>query len=162
MICAGSINQSKTEIMTNYRTCRKLSIVQDKDGSFAKTKIQSSAQSADYLRQFWGDDMEIFESFFLLLLSQSNQTIGYVKISQGGVAGTVVDVSIVAKYAIETLSRAVVLCHNHPSGNTNPSEADIELTAKIKSGLKLFDIQVVDHVILTADSYYSFADNGIL
>jgi DNA repair protein RadC len=139
-----------------------LSIVQEKDGSFAKTKIGSSGQAADYLRQFWGDDMEIFESFFLLLLSQSQQTIGYVKISQGGIAGTVVDVSIVAKYAIESLARGVVLCHNHPSGNVKPSEADIQLTAKVKSGLKLFDIQVVDHVILTADSYYSFADNGIL
>ena len=129
---------------------------------FARVAIRSSKDAADFIRQFYSDDIGIFESFFLLLLDQSNTTTGYAKISQGGIAGTVVDPRIVAKYAIESLSPSVVLCHNHPSGNLKPSDADIAITNKIKAGLQLFDITVLDHIILTEDSYTSFADDGIL
>ena len=129
---------------------------------FARVAIRSSRDAADFIRQFYSDDIGIFESFFLLLLDQSNTTTGYAKISQGGIAGTVVDPRIVAKYAIESLSPSVVLCHNHPSGNLKPSDSDIAITNKIKAGLQLFDITVLDHIILTEDSYTSFADEGIL
>ena len=132
------------------------------DTGFARVAIRSSKDAADFIRQFYSDDIGIFESFFLLLLDQSNTTTGYAKISQGGIAGTVVDPRIVAKYAIESLSPSVVLCHNHPSGNLKPSDADIAITNKIKAGLQLFDITVLDHIILTEDSYTSFADDGIL
>jgi DNA repair protein RadC len=96
------------------------------------------------------------------MVDQSNHTIGYAKISQGGVAGTVVDPIIVAKYAIDSLSKGVILAHNHPSGNLTPSEADRTITNKIKAGLNLFDITVLDHIILTEDSFTSFADEGFL
>ena len=132
------------------------------DTGFARVAIRSSKDAADFIRQFYSDDIGIFESFFLLLLDQSNTTTGYAKISQGGIAGTVVDPRIVAKYAIESLSPSVVLCHNHPSGNLKPSDADIAITNKIKAGLQLFDITVLDHIILTEDSYTSFADEGKL
>jgi DNA repair protein RadC len=88
---------------------------------FARVKITNSKDAADFIRKFYLDDIGIFESFFILLLDQSNTTIGYAKISQGGVASTVVDSRIVAKYAIESLSTAVILAHNHPSGNLNAS-----------------------------------------
>ena len=128
--------------------------------NFPKVKISSSEQSEKFIRNFYGDDLEIFESFFLLLLDRNNQTIGFSKISQGGISGTVVDIRIIAKYAVESLCSGVILAHNHPSGNLNPSLADEQITIKTKDALKLFDILVLDHIILTADSYFSFSDNG--
>jgi len=129
---------------------------------FARVKITNSKDAADFIRKFYLDDVGIFESFFILLLDQSNTTIGYAKISQVGVASTSVDSRIVAKYAIESLSTGVILAHNHPSGNLNASQADINLTTKIKAGLALFDIQVMDHVILTEDAYTSMADANLM
>ena len=95
-------------------------------------------------------------------MNNSNETTGYFKISQGGITWTLVDIRIVAKYAIENLATGVILAHNHPSGELMPSEADRQITKKIKDALKMFDIQVMDHLILTEQSYYSFADEGIL
>ena len=142
-------------------TLKKYDLRKSETG-FARVAIRSSKDAADFIRQFYSDDIGIFESFFLLLLDQSNTTTGYAKISQGVIAGTVVDPRIVAKYAIESLSPSVVLCHNHPSGNLKPSDSDIAITNKIKAGLQLFDITVLDHIILTEDSYTSFADEGKL
>ena len=130
--------------------------------SFEQSIITCSTDTVKVLRQFFLDDIEIFESFFLLLLNRANKVEGYVKISQGGITGTVADPLLIAKYAVSTLSKSVILCHNHPSGNLKPSKADEQLTAKVKAGLALFDISVLDHIILTADSYYSFTDEGIL
>ncbi|MFA5300220.1 MAG: JAB domain-containing protein [Lutibacter sp.] len=127
---------------------------------YKKVKIQSSQDAANYARQFYFDDLEIYESFFLILLNRANNTIGYAKISQGGVAGTVVDVKIIAKYAIDCLAASVILVHNHPSGNKQPSTQDIEITKKIRATLQFCDIAVLDHVIITSDSYFSLADNG--
>jgi len=127
---------------------------------FPKTKIRSSADAAEFIRQFYLEDIEIFESSFILLLNQANYTIGYAKISQGGVTGTVVDPRLVAKFAVESLATIVILAHNHPSGNLTPSSVDKSLTDKIKNGLKLLDINLVDHIILTKESYYSLADEG--
>jgi len=136
--------------------------IKKEKSDFPKLKITSSTDSVAYIRQFYGDDVAVYESFFLLLLNRSNHTIGYAKISQGGIAGTVVDPIIIAKYAIDTLSTAVILAHNHPSGNTTPSKADIDMTDRIKKCLILFDVKVLDHIILTEEGFYSFADNGDL
>lgn len=132
------------------------------DTKFENIQIKSSKDAVDYIRQFYSDDIEIYESFFLLMLNRRLKTIGYVKISQGGILGTVVDPIIVAKYAVDSLSTNIILAHNHPSGNIKPSQADKSLTFKIKEGLKLFDISVSDHVILTKESHFSFSDEGIL
>jgi DNA repair protein RadC len=129
---------------------------------FERVRITGSTVAEQFIRKFYSDDIGIFESFFILMVDQSNHTIGYAKISQGGVAGTVVDPIIVAKYAIDSLSKGVILAHNHPSGNLTPSEADRTITNKIKAGLNLFDITVLDHIILTEDSFTSFADEGFL
>jgi DNA repair protein RadC len=129
---------------------------------FPKNKITNSKDSAEFIRKFYSDDIEIFESFFLLLLNNANQTIGYAKISQGGITGTIVDVRIVAKYVVDSLATGIILAHNHPSGNLNPSEPDKKITEKIQHAMSFFDVKVLDHIILTADSYFSFADNNIL
>jgi len=142
-------------------TLEKISLKKDPT-NFERVKITSSQNSADYIRQFYSDDIEIFESFFILLLNRQNKTIGYAKISQGGVAGTVVDAKIILKYIVDTLASAVILCHNHPSGNLNPSTQDLEITKKLSQAAKLVDSQVIDHIILTPDSFYSFADNGLI
>ena len=127
-----------------------------------KTQIKSSQNSVDVIRKFYFDDINIYESFFILLLNRANNTTGFAKISQGGTAGTVVDIKIIAKYAVESLSSAVIICHNHPSGNKQPSDADLNITRKIKDALLLLDIKLIDHIIITENDYYSFADNGDL
>lgn len=128
--------------------------------SFPSVKIINSQTSADFIRQFYFEDINVFESFFLLTLNTQNITTGYAKISQGGVSATMVDIKIVAKYAVENLATSVILAHNHPSGNLQPSDHDIQLTKKIKEGLQLLDIRVLDHIILTESGYYSLLDNN--
>ena len=130
--------------------------------SFEKVKIISSNDAFKVIKQFYFDDIDIFESFFILCLNRNNQTIAYAKISQGGVAGTVVDIKIIAKYAIDCLASGVILAHNHPSGNLKPSNEDLAITKRIKEGLKILDISVLDHLILTSQGYLSFGDEGIL
>lgn len=122
---------------------------------FPRVKISSIKQSVDFIRQFYSDDIEVFESMFILLLDRDLKTIGFAKISQGGTTGTVVDVKIIAKYAIESLASAVVMAHNHPSGNTNPSDADIAITKKVQEVLGILEITLLDHIILTKDGYDS-------
>ncbi|HSO77172.1 MAG TPA: DNA repair protein RadC [Bacteroidales bacterium] len=102
------------------------------------------------------------EEFWILFLNRANKVLGRMKISQGGVSGTVTDVRIVMKKAIETLASGIVICHNHPSGNNSPSDADIRITQKIKEAGALMDIQLLDHLIICGKSYYSFADNGAI
>ena len=130
--------------------------------NFEKVKIISSNDAFKVIKQFYFDDIDIFESFFILCLNRNNQTIAYAKISQGGVNGTVVDIKLIAKYAIDCLASGVILAHNHPSGNLKPSNEDLAITKKVKEGLKILDIQVLDHLILTSQGYLSFGDEGIL
>jgi DNA repair protein RadC len=130
---------------------------------FPTEKITTSNEAQQFIRQFYGDDIEVFESAFILLLNRQNKTIGYAKISQGGIAGTYVDSKIVAKYAVDSLASGVIFCHNHPSGNPDPSPEDIALSRKLKKGLKLLDINLLDSIILTPTSAYtSLADLGQL
>lgn len=124
--------------------------------------VRNSTTAADFIRQFYFDDIEIYESFFMLTLNRQNLITGYVKISQGGTMSTVVDPKIVAKYAIDTFAAGVIIAHNHPSGKLAPSDADKEITKKIAHGLMLFDIKVLDHIILTKDGHFSFQDEGLI
>jgi len=127
---------------------------------FESRKINSSRDSYEYVKKFWHEDIVIYESFFLLMLNQANETIAYAKISQGGVAGTVVDPKIIAKYAVDCLAQGVIVAHNHPSGKLIPSGADDFMTKKVQDGLRLLDITLLDHLIITSASYFSYADNG--
>jgi DNA repair protein RadC len=125
-------------------------------------QIKSSINASDYARHFYNDDLTIYESVFLILLNQQNITIGFAKISQGGVTGSVVDPKLLFKYCIDSLATSFILIHNHPSGNLKPSRSDIELTGNIKEGAKLINCKLIDHIILTKDNFFSFADEGIL
>lgn len=102
------------------------------------------------------------EEFWILLLNRANRVIKKHQISQGGVSGTVADPKIIFKVALGELASGIILAHNHPSGNLTASQADIELTKKLKEAGKLLEIQVLDHVIIAGQKYYSFADEGIL
>jgi DNA repair protein RadC len=102
------------------------------------------------------------EEFWVLLLNRANAVIKKVQISAGGVAGTVADPKIIFKTALENLSSSMILVHNHPSGNLSPSQADKEITKKMKEAGKLLEIPVLDHIIFADKHYYSFADEGIL
>jgi DNA repair protein RadC len=102
------------------------------------------------------------EEFWILFLNRANKVINRMKLSQGGISGTVTDVRLVMKKAIEYLASGIIVCHNHPSGNLNPSESDTRITQKIKEAGNIMDIQLLDHLIVSEKDYYSFADNGLL
>jgi DNA repair protein RadC len=102
------------------------------------------------------------EEFWVVFLNRSNKIIEKSRVSMGGVTGTVIDVKIIMKNALQKLASSVILCHNHPSGNHSPSEADKNITHKLAKAGELLDIKVLDHLIITDEKYFSFADEGIL
>ena len=125
-----------------------------------RIKITGSRDVSELFQPVLGDLPH--EEFWILLLNRANRVISRHKVSQGGVSGTVIDVRLIMKTGIEKLASAIVLCHNHPSGNLQPSEADEQITQKLKEAGKLMDIPILDHIIVTDNSYFSFADEGIL
>jgi DNA repair protein RadC len=103
------------------------------------------------------------EFFYLLLMNRANNVLGCIKISEGGITGTVVDLRIIFQAALKANATSIIVSHNHPSGNLYPSEADILLTRKVKDGAEILDIPLRDHIIVTPEfDYYSFADEGRL
>lgn len=122
--------------------------------------IHNSQDAERFARNFYHEDIKIYESVFIIFLNRKNTTIGYAKISQGGISSSVIDGKIICKYAIDVLASNIILVHNHPSGSTKPSKIDYETTDNIRKQLSVFDIQLLDHIILTDDDYYSFADNN--
>jgi DNA repair protein RadC len=129
------------------------------DNNDTKT-IKTSLQIFEIFQNLFIDLLH--EEFWIILLNQANKIIAKHKIGQGGTTSASIDIKIIAKLAAENLAAGVILLHNHPSQNTRPSDNDKNLTSKIKSALKLFDIQIVDHLIITNNAYFSFADEGIL
>lgn len=132
-----------------------------KIGEVKKVQIKSSTDAANFFRDLW-EGIDIYESFFAIYLNRANNTIGWYKVSQGGIDSTVVDTRLIVKKAIDVLACSIVLCHNHPSGRLKPSEADIEITKKLKEGCSYFNINILDHVILTEEGHFSFADEGLI
>ena len=124
--------------------------------------IKKAGDLFAFAKQLYSDDIHIYESFFIICLKPSGKVIGYSKISQGGIGGTLVDIRLICKYALDSLASGIILAHNHPSGNLKPSLADESITKKIKQALDLFDINLLDHLILTDEGYYSFAENYLL
>ncbi len=125
-----------------------------------KKQITSSRDVFDFFQPFLGDLS--YEEFWVLHLSRSNRIMAWKKISQGGIAGTVTDIRLILKDALENTSTSMIICHNHPSGNLQPSDADKEITRKIKEAAGLMDIRLLDHVIIGNESYFSFADEGLM
>ena len=128
--------------------------------SEVRTKITCSKDICDLFQPILGDLPH--EEFWALLLNRSNKIIAKNKISQGGIAGTVIDVRLILKSAIEHLASSIILCHNHPSGNKQPSDADTTITKKMSEAGRIMDIPVLDHIIVTDASYFSYADEGML
>ena len=125
--------------------------------------ISSSADAVDVFRaHFDADQMDYRESFFALYLDQANKVLGIKKISECGISSTLVDVRIIMQAALLCNASGIIVSHNHPSGNLKPSSADIKMTAKIKDAAKTLDISLLDHVVLTSDSHFSFADDGMI
>ncbi len=102
------------------------------------------------------------EEFWIIILNRANQVLRMKRVSSGGITGTVADVKMIFKEAIENLASGIILAHNHPSGNNRPSDQDIQLTKKLKQSGVILDIPVLDHVIFAQDKFYSFADNAML
>lgn len=127
-----------------------------------RPKISSSNDVIELLRELWSSQVEVREEFLLLLLDRSNRVLGYELLSKGGISGTVADLRLIFSIALTSLASAIIIAHNHPSGNTQPSHADINLTQKIKDAGVRLEIPLLDHVILTKESHYSFADEGRL
>lgn len=125
-----------------------------------KSIITSSADVATYLQTLLRDHRH--EVFAVLFLNRANKINHFQIISEGGIIGTVADPRVILKKALEENAVNLILCHNHPSGSLKPSRADEELTRKIKEAATYFDIKVLDHLIVSDDGYYSFADEGIL
>lgn len=122
-------------------------------------KITSSHDSYEIFKRLYETDkIEYIEQFIILLLDRANKVIGWVKISQGGITGTIADPRLIFQAGLLANATAIILSHNHPSGNKTPSSTDIELTRKVCQGGKLLDLNILDHVIITAEGYYSFAD----
>jgi len=125
-----------------------------------KQKITHSSDIAHYLRAKLENKKH--EVFVVVYLNRSNKVQHHEIISSGGITGTVADPRIILKRALEHDATAIILCHNHPSGNLKPSRIDEELTLKIKEAARYFDIHVLDHIIVSDEGYYSFADEGLL
>jgi len=127
-------------------------------------KINSSQDAANILHEQWDkSSIEMHESFKIILLNNGNKVKGIYELSKGGITAAIVDIRMLFAVVLKSLSVAIILCHNHPSGTLKPSVADKTLTKKIKSAAELLDIAVLDHIIITPnDGYYSFADEGIL
>lgn len=125
-----------------------------------KKKISASQDVFDIFQPILCDLPH--EEFWVLFLNQSNKVIDKIKISQGGVSATIIDVRIILKHALERLASSIILCHNHPSGNLHPSEQDRSITTKLKEASKYLDISVLDHIIVTDTRFYSFLDEGLM
>jgi hypothetical protein len=126
-------------------------------------KIKTSVDVYEFIKKIYPEDtIELQEQFYVLYLNYHNKIMGYYRHSVGSTHGTVVDTKHILGTALKSLCTKIILAHNHPSGNTQPSEGDLSITRKLKEGAKLMDLQVIDHLIITADKYYSFADEGLL
>ena len=141
------------EISINYQHKTKLSELPN---------ITTSRDAEKHFRALWSNKLNYIEEMYLMLLNRANRVLGYSKISLGGTAGTVVDIKVVFQTALKSNASSILLCHNHPSGNLKPSEQDIKITKSIKEAGKLMEIALLDHLIITDEGFFSFADEGMM
>jgi len=142
-----------SEIQVSYKSKVKTSQMR---------QLASSKDAEEAFRSIWSENMEFYEEFYIILLNRANKMMGWYLVSQGGTSGTVVDPKIIFSVALKGHACGLLLAHNHPSGNVKPSQNDIDLTKKLVAGGKLLEIAVLDHIILSAENYLSFADESLL
>ena len=141
-----------TEILISYKNKNQDAV-----------KVSSSVDVYNFILNHWDDDtLDIQENVKMLLLNSSNTILGVYDVSRGGINSTVIDLRLVLSVALKCLASTIILVHNHPSGNINPSDQDREFTKKIKSACKFLEIQLFEHIIITRYDYFSFADNGYI
>lgn len=146
--------QNVAEVELSYKSKIKAS---------ERPKITHSSDAAELLRGLWNENkIDFVEQFKVLLLNRANRVLGIVEISSGGITGTVADPKLVFVAALKANAVGIIIAQNHPSSNLKPSRADEELTQKIKNAGKFLDIALLDHIILTSEGYFSFADEGLL
>ena len=135
----------------------------DIDEALVKTQIRNSDHAARFFRGIFPEEvMEHHEEMWIGYLNYHNRPIGFMQLSKGNTNSTVVGIKELVQGAVMCNASAVIMMHNHPSGNKQPSEADISLTRRVRQGLELFDIKLVDHIVLTMDSYTSMAEEGLM
>jgi DNA repair protein RadC len=154
----NNANQSKqlevAEIELSYKSKVKPSL---------RPKISGSKDASDILKHSWDfSKIELIEQFKVLFVNRANRVLCILEHSTGGISGTVADPKLIFVAALKAGASGIILCHNHPSGNLTPSQEDRSLTKRIGEGCKLLEIQLLDHIVLTSESYYSFADEGLL
>ena len=128
-----------------------------------RPKVDSSRNAYDILRSQWDENkIEFIEQFKVLFLNRANRVLGLLEVSTGGVSGTVADPKIIFAAALKANASGIIVAHNHPSGNMIASQADIDLTKKLREAGKFLEIQMLDHLILSTEKYFSFADEGLI
>ena len=140
------------ELQTVYNTKNKINAA----------KIKGSKDVYNWVREIYPVDLRTREAVVTIFLNRQNNTIGFQITSLGGMTGSLIDPKVVFQTALSVGATGIILCHNHPSGNLEPSHSDITITNKIKEGGKFLEIDLLDHLIITNDGYYSFADEGTL
>ena len=150
-----SVQQKVDEVRLVYLT---------KTPASQRAKVTSSADAYRVLLSAWEEGtIEHHESFKILLLNRANRALGIAEVSSGGISGTVIDVRQIFQAAVKSNCSSIIAAHNHPSGNRQPSDADIQITKKISEAGGIMDIKLLDHLILTpSEGYFSFADEGLL
>ena len=129
----------------------------------ADFKIETSRNSFELLLNDWGQNtLQMQEEVKVLLLNRSNKVLGIYNLAKGGLTSCVVDVRLILSVALKCLATGIILVHNHPSGNLKPSKDDLKITEQLKLSCELLNIQFLDHLIITKNDYFSFADEGIL
>lgn len=128
-----------------------------------RIKISCSKDAYEILNQTWNENtIELREEMKIILLNTWHKVLGIYNVSHGGITGTVADPKLIFAAALKANATGIILAHNHPSGNSQPSQADIKLTKTCKAIGELFDIKILDHMIMTTEGYYSFADEGMI
>ena len=145
---------------TRVITAFEIGLRRNASNVVCREKISTSRNAYDIFRSVLTD--KPYEEFWIILLNRSNRVISYKMVSEGGISGTVVDPKKIFKIALDNNACGIILGHNHPSGATNPSDADRKITKKLADAGILLEITVLDHIILANDGYYSFADDGTL
>lgn len=126
-----------------------------------RIKVVTSMEAVEAIRKIW-PSYEHVEFAYVVLLNRQNQILGVHQLSKGGMNGTVIDLRVIFQVALKANANAIILVHNHPSGNLDPSEADKQITLKVKEAGKVLEIPLLDHIILTDEGHFSFADEGYL
>jgi len=155
MECTNEKRQYQVaEIQLTYKSNVKPSL---------RPKISGSREAFSILKESWDENkIEFVEQFKVMLTNRANKVLGIVEVSTGGITGTVADPKVIFAAAVKAAACGIIVAHNHPSGNLTASQADIDLTKRLRDGGRLLEIQLLDHLIMTSEGYFSFADEGIL